>query len=365
MNWRPSRVSRSLLVMLAFLGILIAIAIEVSRKEDKQPYFEEKLRAARIAEESQKVIREYREGKHIVIDPISDPNSTGLIGEEFTLITTDRGNLEAKLTTTNPNYAAIIVDMFKQLQLEEGDWILIGWTGSMPGINIAVLSAVTALNLNPVIVTSVGSSQWGANNPDLTWLDMERILFEKGIFRHRSVAASMGGRGDRGGNISIKGRELIDSIITRNDVLNIDGNTLQDNIDMRMEIYRKMLIDNQPKAFVNVGGSLANIGSSQNEMLLEPGIIDYLMPRNYPQRGAMIQFGLQGVPIINLTDVNKIADNYGLPIAPEPIPMVPHGKVFFNEQYNLILAIVLLIAYSFVILIFIRVDLKSLLWPKK
>ncbi|MBN2542529.1 poly-gamma-glutamate system protein [bacterium] len=365
MFWRPSRVSNSVLLMLAFIGIIVTVAIEVSKKVEKQAYFDEKLRAANIANEAQRIIREYRDGRHIVIDPITDPNSTGLIGEEFTLITTDRGNLESKLTSTNPNFAAIVVDMLKEVRVKEGDWVLVGWTGSLPGINIAVLSALKALGLNAVIITSVGASQWGANNPDLTWLDMETIMVENGIFNYKSVAASMGGRGDRGGNISIKGRELIEGIIDSNKVVFINDNTLHGSIEKRMKIYAESLNKNNPKVFINVGGGLGNVGSSQNLVMLEPGIIKFLKPKNYPQRGAMIRFGLQGIPIINLTDINRIANDYGLPIAPEPIPVVPHGEVFFNEKYNFILAIILLIAYAFLVFVLIRVDLKSLLFRKK
>ena len=65
-------------------------------------------------------------------------------------------------------------------------------TGSMPGANIAVLTACKSLGLYPVTISSVGASQWGANQIDFTWLDMEKILFDREIIPSQSVAASIG-----------------------------------------------------------------------------------------------------------------------------------------------------------------------------
>jgi hypothetical protein len=50
---------------------------------------------------------------------LNDPNRSGLIGEKYSLITTDRGDLTAKLTTLNPNISAIIVEFFKKANLKK------------------------------------------------------------------------------------------------------------------------------------------------------------------------------------------------------------------------------------------------------
>ena len=83
-------------------------------------------------------------------------------------------------------------------------------TGSMPGANIAVLSACQAMKVIPVIISSVGASQWGANQLDFTWLDMESALAKNDLFiTFRSVAASIGGRNDMGRLLSPSGRKII------------------------------------------------------------------------------------------------------------------------------------------------------------
>ena len=51
-------------------------------------------------------------------------------------------------------------------------------TGSFPGANIAVLSACKAMDIYPVIISSVGASSWGANNINQSWIDIENKLNE-------------------------------------------------------------------------------------------------------------------------------------------------------------------------------------------
>lgn len=355
MFWRYSRVPRWVLWGLAIVGLALTALVEFTLHEEKMPYFEEKLRAAMLAQTAQQTIRNWRAGRDIATDERSDPNGTGLIGEEFTLITTDQGNLDAKLTATNPNFAAVIVDMLKQAGVKRGDYIAVAYTGSFPGANIAVLSALEVLGAKPIIISSVGSSMWGANNPDLTYLDMERILNEKDILHFRSIAASLGGKGDYGGNISPQGREMIRRIIERNGVRLIEEPTLSKNIRDRMNIYKKNLPAGEKyAAYINVGGGLASLGSSQNKVLLDNGFIKHIPRANYPRRGTMIKMGLKGVPAINILQINEIARRYKLPIAPVPLPDPPSGGVFFRNRYNIAAVWGIVIFYVVLIAVALR-----------
>src|SRR5210317_1920655 len=99
--------------------------------------------------------------------------------------------------------------MLKEVRLKENDVVAVAFTGSFPGLNIAVLAALQTLNLYPLIITSIGASNWGANDPYFTWLDMERELYNAQIFKYRSIAASIGGGLDRGRGLSPEGRKLI------------------------------------------------------------------------------------------------------------------------------------------------------------
>lgn len=361
MFWRISKVGRSYQLFLALLGIVAVLLVETTLKRVHQPNFEMKLRAAKLAQRAQKEIQDEAKIRKIFIDIVSDPNATGLVGEQFTLITTDQGDITSKLTATDPNWAGVVVDLLLKAGVEAGDWVAVNWTGSMPGLNIAVLSAIEEMKLNPVIITSVGASMWGANNPDFTWLDMEKLLFDRGIFKHRSVAASIGGKGDRGENLSPKGRELCKNAILRNGVELIEEPTLEKSIKRRMEIFKKNLPEGKKYgAFINVGGGVASLGSVHNEELIGPGLTKRIPPANYPVKGVIVLFGEKGIPVINLSDVRKLAEMYKMPIAPTPLPDPPSGGVFYADKYNVPFVAVALVLYSLVVFAVIKLDIGKI-----
>ena len=54
--------------------------------------------------------------KKLFIDIENDPNETGLVGGPFSLITTDEGDLDAKLTTLDPNFYSLTTG------IRDDDW---------------------------------------------------------------------------------------------------------------------------------------------------------------------------------------------------------------------------------------------------
>ena len=54
------------------------------------------------------------------IDKSLDKNEIGLIGLEWSGITTTLGDIEAKRTSTNPDFAALLVKLFKEAGLKRG-----------------------------------------------------------------------------------------------------------------------------------------------------------------------------------------------------------------------------------------------------
>ncbi|MBL7085667.1 MAG: poly-gamma-glutamate system protein, partial [Candidatus Cloacimonetes bacterium] len=98
----PSAKSKISLITLLVIAIILFIWSFKSRVFIEEKYFDEKLASAQLMQEAEQVIREFRLSQNIFIDENNDPNKTALIGEKETEITTDRGSLEAKLTTLNP-----------------------------------------------------------------------------------------------------------------------------------------------------------------------------------------------------------------------------------------------------------------------
>ncbi|MDY6916131.1 MAG: poly-gamma-glutamate system protein, partial [Candidatus Cloacimonadota bacterium] len=253
----PSSKSKLSFIVLAMVAIILFVWVENSRIISQKKYYEPKLEAAKLMQKAENIIREYQEQRGYYIDEENDPNNTGLIGEKETLITTDRGSLRSKLTTLNPNFAAVLVQYFKDAGLQAGDNIAVSVTGSMPALNIALLSAAEVLNLKVKMITSVGASMFGATDPTFTWLDMENLLYENGIFNQRSIAASIGGGRDLGRGLNRRGRELIMEAVARNNVPLIQENSLEENIKAKMEIFDKACPNDGYKLYVNIGGGLS------------------------------------------------------------------------------------------------------------
>jgi poly-gamma-glutamate system protein len=246
-----------------------------------------------------------------------------------------------------------MVDLFKKAGVKKGDIAAVSWTGSMPALNIAVMSAAKVLGIDLVIISSVGASMFGATDPDFTWLDMETLLYEQDVFPYKSVAASIGGGGDIGQGLNMAGRDLIIEAIKRNNVEIVDEGSLEKNIQRKWELFNQNT-KGEIKVYVNVGGGLSSLGNSINAKLLKPGLNRIVSTKNIPLKGTLFLFAEEGIPIIHLLDIQDIAKMYNLPVAPVPLPEPRTGSLFIEEQYNLtftaISLVILIIAITIVII---------------
>ena len=344
--------SNIVLIILSSLSLLAFIAVENSKVDVKQDWYNEKVEAAKLSQLAANYLKTYRLENGVFIDVINDPNQTALIGQEYTLVTTDRGYIDAKLSATNPNFAAVVVQLLKDAGLEENDNVAVGMTGSFPGLNISVLAALETLNMNPIVISSVGSSNFGANDPFFTWLDMENILNKSNIFHNKSVAASIGGGSDVGRGLSPEGRNLITNAIQRNNMRFINEKHLEESISKRLEIYDEHSKGQPIKAYINVGGGIASLGNTINGKLIPPGLTQFLPMRNFPVRGVIIQMGLEEIPIIHLLNINTLLAKYGLPASPVPLPEPGVGEIFIQKKYSVIVTsiatLILIIVIVFV-----------------
>ena len=339
------------LVVLSIISIIAYSIAFFSRMEFVSNTYDIKINAAMKMQESMKMLKNIRMEKGVFIDIENDPNETGLVGSQFSLITTDEGDLDAKLTTLDPNFAAAMVELLTRANLTSGDTIALMLTGSMPGANMAMLIACKAMDIYPFIISSIGASQWGANDPEMTWLDMERILFEQGYISSRSIAASIGGRNDRGRLLSPKGRELIRYNIENNKLPLISGTGLEDNVNKRMEYFGA----HNYKAVVNIGGGVASLGTSFNLRLIKPGIVYRKdiekISRGDGIEGAVVKFSKQNIPLIHILNIQKLTDELGMKYAPIPIPEIGEGSLYAIEKYDLKITVLSLIIVSLSVVI--------------
>ena len=178
------------------------------------------------------------------------------------------------------------------------------------------------MNLHVGLIVSLGASQWGANLPGLTWLDIEAMLSRADLFPqgYETLAASVGGSDDLGSDLSSAGRRALRERILEAGVALIEEKDLALNVAARMEIYRTHAPAGQVAAFINIGGSWANLGTSAEVLALKPGVAEV---RDLPQQsswGVLQTMAAEGVPIIHLLNIAALADEYGIPWDPTPLP---------------------------------------------
>ena len=373
MRRKAGKPSIVLLVFLAALSLLFFYLAEKSQTPRKAAYYDQKIKAAELDQEAQKIIKAEVIKRGYVIDLQNDPNLTGLIGPQYTLITTDRGYIRDKLITTNPNDAAVIIELFHRADLQAGDKVAVMLTGSFPGMNIAVLAACKVMNLEPVIITSVGASTWGANWDEYTWLDMESTLDSAGIWDYKSAAASIGGGDDQGRGLSPEGRDLIKAAIERNNVEFINSpatetkpsQSLDENIKKRITIFDQHEGKKGYKAVVNVGGGLAALGSVQNGKLILPGYNSHLWERKFPANGVITILAQRKIPVIHLLQMASFAGRYGLPTEVTPEPEIGEGSMFVQERYSITTTIIYTVILLLILWVAIRIDLRYYIYRNK
>ncbi len=339
------------LVLLALLAVAMQLVLERTRTAVRQRDYVLKLAAAEKAAAAFDTLRHRRRLVGAELDLVNDPAGTGLIGPEFSRITNARGDLEAKLTSLNPNWAAVMVQLLRRAGVREGDRVAVAVSGSFPGINIGLYAALEVLGARPVVITSVGSSMWGANDPRFTWLDMERILDESGVLHVRSAAATFGGGDDMGRGLSPTGRRLIREAIERNGIPLLASENIEDAITRRMAFYEERARGRPYRCYVNVGGGVASLGSGQNRILIPRGLSLSLPPRNWPRKGTLVLMAERGVPVIHVLEIAALAREFGLPVAPDYLPRPGEGEIFVRNSYRLGLTAALVVVYVVVSLL--------------
>lgn len=337
------------IALLAALAILAADVFWVYRTRTTIPAedFQEKLQASEMTQQCIQAVRRMKEEQGVSIDLTSDINHTGVIGQEYSDITTTLGNLEAKRTSTNPNMAAVVVDMFHELGLEAGDKVAVNCSGSFPALNIAVMCAVDTLGLDPLLISSFGASTHGANDPELTYLDMEYGLWQQGLLQHRSAYFSIGGMEDVGKEMNPDTvADIVERIQGYGYPLFYDDDLLH-NVRSRYQIYRDY---GEIKCFINVGGNDASFGDSSVMVHTDGGILTELSEKD--QSTGLVQLFLKdGIPVIHLLNIKSIAAEYGMPIDPTPLPEIGKGGVYYVYEYNQPLAAAGLLAAAAVLLL--------------
>ena len=348
---RKTQISLPVLLLLLAVGTLGLWGTMKSMKTAPTSYADVQLGAAERMARCEAVLKDLVIREEIPVEEI-DLNETGLIGPEWTPLTTTPGIEEAKRTSLDPNFAALLVRYLHEAGLKEGDSLAVGTSGSFPGLLIATLSAATEMKLNTKVIASYGASMYGATRLELNICRIMRVLKEAGELSFTLLAVSPGGSNDYGESaLWPDSRETIAALAAEEDAEFIDVNDIEKSIRRRLELF-----GDDVDAFVNVGGASANSGTSAYTLDFPQGLV--LDPPKIPatpNRGLMYEYAARGLPVINMLNVRQLAADNGLPYDPVPLPAPGEGGVYKESSLSrLIPSIALLLMAAIVAVSFIR-----------
>lgn len=326
------RVPTASLALAAAASVGVWLAVENGVARFTHAKHGEMLHAARTTLAATRAVRAEKTQLGLLQPDSIDPNRTGLIGPEYTEITTSIGILGAKRTATNPDLAAAMVRQLAILPLKRGDAAVLVLSGSFVGANIAVLAAVEALNLDALVIDSLGASMFGATDPQFTWLDMEATLRERGVLRSKPLLAVLGGGAGIGRSMEAPGAAALRASAARHGVPLADEGKLPPLID---EVEKRVLAAaGDPArigALINVGGAVVALGTCEDADRLPVGLSRTALPCSRGTPGLLVRFSGRGVPIIHILNMRRLAIELGLPYDPRPLPAIGNNpRVYAN-----------------------------------
>lgn len=289
-----------------------------------------KLEAAQIMQDCMDQIKTYKQELGL---PLSEEDwfQTGMIGDRFTGITTTLGALEAKRTTANSDMAALAVQLLEEAGVQSGDTVGAGFSGSFPAMNLAVLSACAAMDVDLVYISSVGASTYGANQPELTFPDMAYRLVEDGLLPQHGAAVSLGGASDCGLDMD---PELVAQIRGRLESYSVPllyEDDFAANLEKRMALYQEQ---GPITCFIGVGGNLTTSGVGENELSLSWGVVEPDRVKTIDERSGLLQrYNAQGLPVIHLLNIKQLVADYGLAFDPDQLPASGESAIYRTTQY--------------------------------
>lgn len=310
----------SLVIILVSAGITLAGA-QVSQAGDWQ----RKIQAADNMESYLQQIRRYKQELGLEESP-EDLHHSGIIGLPYTGITTTSGAIEAKRTAADPNMAALVVQLLEEAGIDAGDRVGAGFSGSFPGLNLAVLAACEAMGVEIVYIPSVGASTYGANWPELTFPEIAVRLAENGLLSTRPAAYSYGGSSDCGLDMDKTLLADITRRMERTGVPLLYQEDYSQNLRARRAIYAEI------DCFIGVGGNLTTSGLGERD--LGCGVLSNL-ERVIPDEGSGLVelYGADGVPVIYLLNIKYLMADYGLPYDPETPSPIGQGPLYQQLAY--------------------------------
>lgn len=287
---------------------------------------------------------------NITPDAELDPTQSGAIGIEFSAITTTVGELRAKQTSINPDFAALFLRWFYELELRKGQCVVIHASASFPALTFAAISACEVYGVVPHILSSVGASSFGANQPEFTFWDMENLVFEKGLVKHKTEYATYGGQNDNGSSFWDGGMEISQKAAARNGLDLHIPNDLQTAIKQKYDYLQSLP---EIALFINIGGNQTALGDNVCAEEQAPGVINTFHFCASETPGLIHKLSERGIPVLHLLNIRDLAIANGVAIELQQNVEPGKARVYFvlKRPNGLIVfsLVVILFAFTFVL----------------
>ena len=255
-----------------------------------------------------------------------DYHETGMLGEDYT----------PKRTTADPDMAALCVQLLEEAGVKAGDTVGAGFSGSFPAMNLAVLCACAAMDVNAIYIASAGASTYGANQVELTFPDMVLRLAEDGYLSQAPAAFSLGGDFDCGEEMFPEERAVVRARMEESGVFFLHERDYQKNLALREEIYQQQ---GPISCFIGVGGNVTTMGLDGDRMcwgVTAPGHVKVVNEKS----GLLERYNEGGLPVIYLLNIKRLATEYGLPYDPQELPAIGESAVYYETVYAWPIALV-------------------------
>lgn len=290
--------------------LIITITVHQFLPSTKKNFNEIEKAAIRLATEWFTIIEKVKLEKRISFDEWKNIKHGALLGKDFSDITTTLGTLEAKETALNPEFAGLICKWLLENKIDSTKTVGVIISGSFPSIAISSLAAIQTIRARALIISSLGSSAYGANEPEATWIDYETWLMNRSNFKFTSSVITLGGENDSGGGLLEEGIEELKVSVKRNNRELYIPSSLEESIFYKTNYLLKKNIF----LLINIGGNQASIGSCNHSPVLPTGKWHDYSVCNHDLRGVISRIYEKGIPVIHLLNIRDLAVKNGIVI---------------------------------------------------
>jgi poly-gamma-glutamate system protein len=201
-------------------------------------------------------------------------------------------------------------------------------------------------------IISLGASQWGANQPEFSWLEIEECLRQAGFNQHRLLALSWGGEDDSGKEYPEDFRKRTLEKASNLNLKFLETGSLEQRVQQHLKLYFEAAGEKGIKAFINLGGSSVSLGQDASILELSPGLTSVKKIPPEKSRGMIQEMARLGIPVIHFLNIRQLIEAYNFPWDPQPLPQ-PGENLFWPDDQS---------TKSKPIILFTFFALASLLW---